>query len=777
MSFDAGEAGNGASRGLVSLTPPHAPIARDVERPPLNLFVVDDAGDRELNLLDYVSIALKWRWLLAGAAVVGIAAGVVSTLLTTPLYEATATIQIDRELAKISPVQTDEVPDYYDSTEFYQTQYALLKSQALAQRVVEDQNLASDAAFLNQTKGGPVSAAAPTPATEAARKKRADEATGIVMSGLHIDPVRGSRLVRISYESPNPAIAAKIANAAATSFIAANLEHRYEASNYARRFLEDRLEQTRQKLEESERQLVAYAAQNQIVNLDVEEQTANGTATGQTSLQATDLASVNQALATATTARIQAEQRWRQAEQTPDLTTLPEVQSDASIQAAIAARATAQAEYRQNRSTMKPDHPTMLALQAKIDQETREVEARAQSVRLSLKNQYDVAQRQEQSLAAEVNHDKGQVLDLRTRSIQYNILQREVDTNKTLYDGLLQRYKEIGVAGGVGTNNVSVVDSAQAPGGPFKPVLSRNVALFGGGAVALAALIAFLLERLDVSIKSPDDIEKKLGMPLLGAIPKSPKSLRVADAIADPRSAISEAHYSVRTALNFSTPDGVPQTLLVTSARPGEGKSTTSLVLASSFARVGMRVLIVDGDMRDPSLHTGLGLENGVGLSNILSGGMNPGAAIQATDQEGLSFLACGPRPPNPAELLGGPKLRTFLDWAKAARYLVIIDGPPILGLADAPLLAQAADGALVVVEAGVTKRDLARMAVHRLRVVRARGVGVVLSKFDTKKAGSSYGHAYGTDYAYAYGAEAPRRSRLLGMPIGPTRLPRRKAG
>jgi capsular exopolysaccharide synthesis family protein len=734
----------------------------------LGAFTDEEEQEHALNLLDYVGIVIKWRWLIAGAGALGIGFGVASTLLTTPLYHATATVQIDHERAQISAVQSQDAPDYYDSDEFYQTQYALLRSRSLAQRVASNLNLANDGAFLKGSRGA--GAALAPPRNEAERKSRLDWATGNVMSGLKIDPMHGSRLVHVTFQSPNPRIAAKIANAVAQNYIQANLEHRYDASNYARQFLQERLNDTRDRLETAEKALVAYAAQNQIINLDVPEQGPNGPVSGQTSLAASDLASVNQALASAVNARIAAEQKWRQASATTDVTTIPEAQTDPAISALIAARDTAEAQYHQDRGTMKPDHPNMLALQAKIDQENREIAVRGEAVKATLQNQYTVALRQEQSLQAELNKNKGQVLDQRTKSIQYNILQREVDTDKTLYDGLLQRYKEIGVAGAIGSNNISVVDAAQIPGGPFKPVLTHNIAVFAAVALGLGAMLAFLLERFDVSIKVPEDVERKLGLALLGTIPRAPRDVQMASAILDPRSVISEAYYSVRTALNLSTQQGVPRTLLITSARPSEGKTTTSITLARAFARLGGQVLLVDGDMRDPSLHRLLGRDNGVGLSNILSSGISPATAFQSTDQENLTFIPCGPRPPNPGELLSGEKLRQFLHTVGQQFSLVIIDGPPVLGLADAPLLADAAEGTLVVIEAGVTKRELARMAIHRLRTVRSHILGVVLSKFDIKKAGYSYGYMYGHGGGYGYGYDygrRPKSSKLLGVPIG----------
>ncbi|MFN3523705.1 MAG: GumC family protein [Phenylobacterium sp.] len=733
----------------------------------------EDEGEGALNLLHYWHILLKWRWVVAGCAVLGLAAGFLATLLTTPIYRASTTLQIDHEPAKIVAVESAQAPDSYGSEEFYQTQYGLLKSRSLAERVVANLNLAYDEDFMDQagsmTKDGDAgAAAAAAPRTAAERKARAERAAGIVMSGLTVEPVQRSRLVKVSYDSPNPQIAAKIANAVADNFISQNLERRYEASSYARKFLEGRLNQIRERLEESERQLVAYAASNQLVTV-APDTTLTGegaeSAAPARSLAETDLASINSALAQAISVRIQAEQRWRQAQLTPDMS-LPEVQASSTVMNLQGQRATLAAEYQQNLRTYKPDYPTMVDLKARIDAIDRQIAAQAQAIKGALRNQYEVALRQEQSLAGAVQQSKGEVLDQRSRSIQYNIIQREVDTNRSLYDGLLQRYKEIGVAGGIGTNNVAVVDRATVPGGAIKPQPLKNLVTFCAAGLLAGALLAFLLEQFDLSIKTPDEIEKVLGLPLLGAIPVATRDVSSYRAIGDPKSVLSEAYYSVRTSLKFSTPNGVPHVLLITSAGPGEGKTTSALAVATTFARIGMRVLLIDGDLRDPSLHKILARDNGVGLSNLLAGGPELTPALQPTDQPNLTFLACGPLPPNPSELLGSEKMRNFLDAARDHFDLVVIDGPPVLGLADAPLLSSMVNGTAFVVEAGRTKREVAKGAIKRLRLVESHLVGVVLTKFDMKKAGYRYGHAYGYGYGYGYGFDygaspQPGASRL----------------
>jgi capsular exopolysaccharide synthesis family protein len=356
------------------------------------------------------------------------------------------------------------------------------------------------------------------------------------------------------------------------------------------------------------------------------------------------------------------------------------------------------------------------------------------------------------TLQGQVNQLKGSVLDERNREIQYNILQREVDTTRTLYDGLLQRYKEIGIAGGITSNNISIVDRARPPGGPSKPQPMRNLTLAGGAGLAIGIALAFLLETLDQAIRKPADVESKLGIPVLGSVPLLEKGVLPMEALQDTRSPFSEAYHSIRSTLAFSTKDGAPRVLAVTSARPEEGKSTTSFALAHGFARLGMRVLLIDLDLRNPSLHRTIGAENRIGASNILTGAARLQNAVQPTDWPNFFVLTSGPLPPSPAELLTGPRLVGLVKDAAEHFDIVILDGPPVMGLADAPLIASVANGALLTIEAGRTSRAQAQAALKRLRVANARMLGAVLTKFDAKKTSYGYGYAYAYEYDYQYG-------------------------
>ena len=711
---------------------------------------VDEDADGAFNLLHYWHLVVKYRWLLAGALVVGLAIGLVVTLLTTPIYRATATVQIDEEPAKVVAVESQrQTQSTTTADKFYQTQYELLKSRALARRVAVNERLADDVRFMNEGRGA--GAAITPPKSPAERAARIENAANLVGEHLQIEPVRLSRIVKVSYESPDRTLAAKVANAVASNYIVWNLERRYNASADARRFLENRLQQTRQALESSQRRGNDYAQRNELITIGGGDGSASDKGTTGESLAASDLASINQQLAEATTKRIQAEQRWRQAIGTPDMA-LPEILSNAAVQAMKATRDTAWSEYQQNLRVYKPDWPAMVDAKRKIDTLDQQMAIQANSIRDGLRTEFEIARKNEGQFQAEVNQRKRELLESQGKRVEQGFIDTDIATSKSLYEGMLASYKEIGIAGAIGENNISFVDVADVPTVAVKPQPRQNLLRFGLLGLTLGAVIAFLLDRFDTTIKVPEDVERLLNIPLLGTIPVAAKDLPPIKALEDAKSAMSEAYYSVRTALQFSTEDGAPSSLLVTSASPAEGKTTSSLAIASGFARLGLRVLLVDGDMRDPSLHKILARDNGVGLSNLLAGGPEMNPALQPTNYRNLSFLACGPLPPNPAELLGGSKMRAFLKAARSEFDLVVIDGPPVMGLADAPQLAHVVAGTVMVVTAGGTKRDLAKAAVRRLQVGHVHLIGAILTKFDLKKAGYAYGHAYGYGYGHGYG-------------------------
>lgn len=687
---------------------------------------------------------LKHRWLICATIAVAILLGIGATLLMQPLYTATTTLQIDRESSKVLDVQ-DVVPaEALTGNEFFDTQVGLLKSETLARRVVQELNLTADPKFRDMVGVGdqPIDPAT-AGAMETAFAQTLMGYTDIKQQGL-------SRLVKVSFTSPDPELSARIANALATNFQATTLERRYDSSSFARKFLERQLSEFKRRLEESEKQLVAYGGEQQIINVSPQSSTGGNSDSASQSLTALNLSALNSTLAEAQGERIRAEQRWRQAQSTAILS-LPEVLSDQTAQALRQQRATLSATYQERLRIYRPDFPEMLQLRAQMDEVDRQLNAVAGSILASIRSRYEIALRQEQSLGSRVEGLKGDFNDLRQRNIQYTILQREVDTNRTLYEGLLQRYKEVGVAGGLGSNNVAVVDRAIPPGGPSSPNLILNLAIALGLGLAVAAGLTLLLELLDESIRTPDDVQTKLRLTLVGAIPALAKGVTPADGLADPRSPFSEAYSSARTSLQFATSDGLPSSLFVTSSRPAEGKSTSSMAIAKSLAQLGMRVLLVDSDLRNPSVHRLMSVDNTQGLSNYLTG-QDIDSLVQASSDPGLFVLPCGPLPLNPVELLAGPRLMQLFHDAQQRFDIMVIDGPPVIGLADAPILSSRAAASLLVVESGGARRSVVRIATRRLLQARGKLIGVLLTKFNAASSGYGYGYGYSYAYSYEYG-------------------------
>lgn len=692
------------------------------------------------DVTQYWRLLLKYRLVIAGAFAVALAIGAAITLLMTPMYSASTTIQIDREAARVLNV-TDVAPrdSMIQGEEFFQTQYGLLRSRTLAERVIDSLGLATSDTFLEQMDVKP-----PTVedgSRSAMLERRRSAVLSVVQASMDVGPIRGSRLVAVTFESPDPELSARVANAFAENFIQSNLERKFESSAYARQFLEERLAQTKAKLEDSERALVAYSANYQIINLR-----EAGEETGEAqSLAASNLATLNASLAEATATRLGAEAKWRQARTAP-VSSLLQVLESPTAQRLTEERAKLSAEYEQKLGVFRPDWPEMQQLRARIAELDQQISSVAGSIRTSVQNEYNIALNQERALQSQVNGLKDDVLDLRARSVQYNILQRELDTSRSLYDALLQRYNEVGVAANVTSNNISIVDRAESPDRPSRPRLLLNLLIAGFLGLALGSVAALLLEALDETMATPEDAERKLGLPILGVAPMIPSGQTPIEALNDIRSPFSEAYYSLRTALQFSTPDGAPAVLVITSSRPGEGKSTTAYAIALNLARIGKRVLLVDGDLRNPSLHRTLAVDNEVGMSNLLSGSAEITNAATRTAQENLDFIPCGPLPPNPAELWGGDRLRRLLAQALEIYDHVIIDGPPVLGFADAPLLASAASGTLFVIESRGTRRGQARGAIRRLLIGKSHIIGTCMTKFNAKAA--NYG---GYEYAYDY--------------------------
>ncbi len=736
------------------------PAGVPMPAPPVQSQAVEEEpeGD-ELNLRELWQVIVKRRWTIVIFTLIVLAAVVTATYLMTPIYRASLTLQIDREDIKI--IQTGEVaPEEsgWSSQDYYQTQYELLKSRSLALRVVNQLGLAdlpppppSPLAEFKAWLAGwlPKASEAKDTTMQLSESDRLEGAVSGFLGGLSVEPVRNSRLVKLHYDSPEPQRAAAILNALVKNYINMNMERRFDASTYARNFLQERLQQVKAKLEDSERQLVGFARQEQIISVDDKQNTVSQT-----------LAATNAALAEAEKKRIAAEAGYRQMLGAQGQG-LSQILDSKTIQTLKETKAKLEAQYQENLSVYKPAYPTMVQLRGQIGQINTLINQEINNIRAAVTASYQAARSEEASLRGRVEQLKQDVLSLQDRSIQLNILRREVDTNRELYNGLLQRFKEIGVAAGIGTNNISVVDEAKVPGWPYKPNLRLNALL----ALVLGLLggvgLAFLFEHLDDTFRRPEELEKLLGLPVLGVIPKTRQERGDSRPMAlvghdDPRSAFAEAYRSVRTALQFSTASGVPRLLTVTSAMSGEGKTTTALSLAIQFAQAGKRILLIEADLRKPSLHRVLNLDNQVGLTNYLAGGgAQPVDIAKPTHIPNLFAIPSGPLPPNPAELLSSARMVELLGLAAGKFDQVIVDSPPLLGLADALIIGNLCEGTLLTVEMGSTPRGYALGALKRLRGARVHVLGAILTKLEARAGAYGYYRSYYYYYHTGYYGEA----------------------
>jgi capsular exopolysaccharide synthesis family protein len=664
---------------------------------------------------------------------------VLATLVTTPVYRAWVTLEANPPTVAITDEQSRESEVIgSNSFDFIATQVGLIQSRSVAERTAQELNLANNASVVPQDINA---------------SRRLHLATDFVAENLKVISPDTGQLIKFSFDSTSPQLAASIANGVADSFINAAIQRRYESSAYARNFLERQINKTRADLEGSERSLVAYAQAKGIINTsDLSSKEAGASSS---SLEGASLVELNEALAKATANRVEAEGAYREA-----LTAGPTLEATTNTSELRQQLAMLEAQFQQKRTFMKPDHPEMVSLRSQIDELRRQIGSESAQVVAGRNNglqaNYRAALSAERALQARVNQLKGSVLDLRGRSIKYTILQREVDTNRALYDALLQRYKEIGVAGGVGVSPVSIVDRAIAPTLPFKPNLLLNLIFGLGIGVAAGIAGAIGLEFMHDTIKSREDVRKKLFLPCLGVVPRTAGKHTFVDDLKNPASIVSEAYSAVVAALRFSTEEGMPKVLLLTSTRSGEGKSSSALGIAQNFGRRGKSVLLIDADLRKPAFKSG---DEKVGLSKLLTTEERVAEHVVATQHENLWLLPSGPVPPNPADLLSTGRIRKVIAEATEGFDFVVIDGPPTLGLADAPLLASAAGRVLFVVESARTRTRAAIEALNRLEATGTSILGATLTK--STESGGGYGYG-GYGYGYGYGGNKVRRTEIL---------------
>ncbi|GAA4476820.1 GNVR domain-containing protein [Gluconacetobacter asukensis] len=662
-------------------------------------------------------LVIFWRWLLAAGVIGGALLGGLVSLLTIPRYTATTELQIARETAQIVNLGATAHDVSIGDQEFYQTQYSLLRSQALAERVASDIGAPDSPDFFEifgKRREFYENAGA------SGRDRRREIAGKILLSHVTVVPMHGTSLVDIDATTPSPALSKDIARLWGQDFIAANLDRRQAAAVYARRFLGEQIADLRGKLDEAELRALQYATSQDMVDLTLPNngQRPDGYDPAQARLLASDaLVTMSSARVAATTERINAASRLAAVGDQPGAS------SDALAYRALGLlrkeRADVAAQYEAAAARQGPDDASTKQLRARLVSLDTSIRAEGGRVRTALQQAYQGALGREQALSLQVNAIKESLAEQRKRSIQYAIYRREADSDRMLYEALLQRSKEIGVAAVLESNNVTLVGAPRLPDRPSSPNIAVNLVLFTLAGTLISVIAALLLNRIDRGINEPIDFEEKLVLPLLGVVPKPAVPEAPSGGTTEMPFALAEAYLEIVANLALSSvPPEVPASIGVISTWTREGSTATAIALARTLARGRRKVVLVDANLRAPSLHLPFALENGPGLANLLSGDAKLDDVLRMTAIEGLSIIPAGDAP----DFLVANGLEQLLAELRTRFDHVIVDCPALDGHAEAPLIGAATAALVYVVAAGVAPVATIRMALRRLGDTRISG-------------------------------------------------------
>jgi len=722
--------------------------------------------EKEVHLRDYLHVLMRRKWTAITFLVITVTTVLIGTFLMTPVYRSTATIKIDKENPNVLQFK-DVIEVERAADDYYQTQYKILKSRNLAKRVIRQMKLDQNPEFGGAAAGAQKASAAAPVAAENIDRRNAEEGIdpGIVnrfLSRLNVEPQQKSMLVKVSFDSYSPVMSANIANAVAKSYIDFNIESKFDATQQAREWLEKQLEEMKARVERAEEALNKYAAQNGIIFLTEGTHGSKDSSDGK-SMITQKLSELSTQLVQATSDRISKEAMYREVEK-GDAESISTALNNPLIQAMKKDYATAEAEYSQLSRVYKPDYPRMVRLREQINQIKTRISAETAKTVSGIKRDYDAAVKRENYLKSTLDKYKTEALTLNEKMVQYQILKREAETNRELYNGLLQRLKETGISASLTSSNIQVLDRAETPRSPHKPKKTLNllIALITGlfGGVGLA----FFVEYLDNTVKHPDDVEKGIALPSLGIVPNVTEnvdsSTRPMITHEDGKSTLSEAYRAIGTYIQFSSAVKPPKSMLITSARKGEGKTTTAVNTAITMAHSYGKGLIIDADMRNPQLHKIFDVDPLNGLSSFLTGNIEFGdGLIKRTKVENLDIIPAGIIPPNPSELLSSYRMRDLINGLFTLYSFVVIDSPPLLGLSDSIILSTLTDGVIVVVRSGNTPRDLVVQTKKLLYGVNARILGVVLNGI--KESDLRYGsYSYYSSYYYDESTDGKGRKK-----------------
>ncbi|MDA8156400.1 MAG: polysaccharide biosynthesis tyrosine autokinase [Actinomycetota bacterium] len=724
-------------------------------------------GAEDVNPRDYLHVIYRRRWIALTFFTLAVATVLLAVFIEKPVYRATASIKIEQE--------TPSVLDFKgvygapkDGLNFLETQYRILKSRSVAKMAMRALNLGDSTG--SGAKGGPYLKEGNASRIELSgdlNKDISPAAADNFMRRISVRPVKNSWIALVSFDGPDPAFAARAANEIAKQYIGFNIESKINASQVARDWLETQLDNMKARLERSEEALNKYAAQQGIVL--TETQSSGAAAGGSPNDGGQDIATsrleqISSQLVQATADRVKKGALYYQFKESgPEAASAAGIK-DPLIQSLSQQYAMLEAKYARLMALYTADYPAAVQVRRQMDQLSNRIKKEGLKARAAVRIDYQAAMEREKDLANTYERYKEQALQLNDKMVQYNILKREVDTNQQLYNGLLQRMKEIGVSASLTASNIQVLDRAEIPKSPFRPRKGRDLligTLFGLlGGVGLA----FFVDYVDNTVKNPEDIENTISLPCLGLVPAIetvPAGKRLlAWSGEDHAPALLEAYSSINTFIQFSSGSQPPKLMMVTSPLKGDGKTMTSVNLAATMARTKGRGIIIDSDLRAPQLHKIFGMDNTKGFSDYLAGFAEiDDGLIRESGLENLDIITSGPRSPNPPDLLNSPRLTQMIRKLGPLYDFILFDSPPVIGFSDSLILSASVEGVIMVVRTGRTTREAALQSRRSIESVNSRVLGVVLNAIrQTDLKYSSYYH-YG-DYYYYYGNGGKKTGR-----------------
>jgi polysaccharide biosynthesis transport protein len=743
----------------------------------------------EMHLRDYWKILVKRRRLIVGIFLTAVILGGLISLTATNMYTATAALKIEPQNPSVTGIEMLRVAEAGGQYDYYQTQYKLLESRSLAEMVVAKLDIDSKGSKNDANVGESTvarmigwivksmrslisqfiplssdSSEGPKPADPQKMSATSADLLGRYGKYLKVKPVKNTRLVEIEFTTPDPELSQLLANAHARGFIQWNLQSRFELTNEARDFLDNKNAELKRKLERSERELNRFRQENGVVSMDKGE-----------NIVVERMVEVNKQLTAARAQRIDAESLYRTVEG-QSAQYLSQVLTQGLIPNLRTSLLNLEADKVKLSTVFTADHPRIIELTQQIDETRRSLNREITNVVRGIRENYAAASNKERSLQAEADRQKQAALTLKEVGVQYAVLEEEVKVSRALYENVLKRLHETNVANDLAVSNIQISQLAVKPRSPSFPNIPFNLLLSSFLGLFIGVVLAYFLEYLDSTLKTPQHVWKATTLTTLGVVPdlktlqlrqfgelpersndrplmlphpESPRSTpRELIVSHHPLSILAESYRTIRTALIFFQAENPPRAVLLTSPSPGEGKTLTTLNLAIALAQDGNKVLVIDADLRKGCCHTRLSLQNRFGLSDVLARNIPVERIIQNTSVAGLSLISRGSPHTNPSDLLGSNLMRGTLAQLRQGYDFILLDTPPVIAVSDAAVLSSICDGVLLVLHGQKTTTPSARLALERLNMVRAPILGVILNGVDLGHPDYEYyRHYYGSDY------------------------------